>query len=66
MAYAVLLPERFRGCCPFGATNFVLGIGGLSRAAVPASPRLLPHERDLWFLSDLMASHFIESALIPH
>jgi hypothetical protein len=20
MAYAVLMPERFRGCCPFGAT----------------------------------------------
>ena len=33
MAYAVLLPERFRGCCTFGATT-------LSRKVVdsPALP----------------------------
>jgi hypothetical protein len=38
MAYAVLLPERFRGCCPFGATYRGLNGGELSRAAVQQRP----------------------------
>ena len=66
MTYAVLLPERFRGCCTFGATNLNPEGDGLSRAAVSTAPRLLDRHTQLRFSTELTELERIECAPISH